>query len=75
MLRDVEMRGVGRDRVETVSLGPARPSFIVSPLFLMAGFGFSRWKFWMGVFDYVAIGRDVGLILARRVDTWDDPYD
>ncbi len=29
----------------------------------------------MGVCDYVAIGRDVGLILARRVDTWDDPYD
>ncbi len=29
----------------------------------------------MGMFRFVSIGCDTGLILGRRVDTWVDPYD
>ncbi|MAX38138.1 MAG: hypothetical protein CME33_16415 [Gimesia sp.] len=45
------------------------------PFFFRVISGFSRVKNLMGMFCSIAIGRDTGLILGRRVDTWVDPYD
>ncbi|WP_339675998.1 hypothetical protein, partial [uncultured Gimesia sp.] len=57
------------------SLRSARMCIRAYPFFLMAGFG----GFVLDISDRevsaVPIVRDAGLILARRVDTWVDPYD
>ncbi|HBL41781.1 MAG TPA: hypothetical protein DDZ90_00125, partial [Planctomycetaceae bacterium] len=51
-------------------------SFRGCPFFLLwLVLGFSSWIFLMGMFRFVSIGCDTGLILGRRVDTWVDPYD
>ncbi|WP_417391183.1 hypothetical protein [Gimesia sp.] len=46
-----------------------------SPFFLMGGFGFFVVENSDGEVLSVPLGRDTGLIIARRVDTWVDPYD
>ncbi|MAX35900.1 MAG: hypothetical protein CME33_04955 [Gimesia sp.] len=55
--------------------GWARIKFGSSPYFLSVGFDFFVVDNSDGEVLSVPIVRDIGLILARRADTWDGPYE